>query len=322
MARHCLSILVIVVGLILLWIPPKEWLDLLFSFSDNGQTNDSCVGLRLISYTSLDERIRHEDYLAYELISPAKKITHKILSIGNAVHVFTNYLVPGLVEAISYRTIWIDRNTVDALKNEVNQIVSFASGFTTQAYRLSNLSTTARFYEIDLPPVIERKKIVIQNVLGKLPDYVTYIPLDLNDEHLEEVLRSSLDFSKPSLFTMEGLSPYLKPQKLKVLLQILSKLQGSKLVFDFVLECVINKTCLHLPGAEYNVQIVEKKGETFYWGLDNSTEAITSFLNECGWKLTKWITPEQVYYSWPEDLRNKYDKPTVFYNWVEATTKL
>jgi hypothetical protein len=60
-------------------------------------------------------------------------------------------------------------------------------------------------FEVDLPSVQEEKKKRLHKHFGRLPQQVTFLPIDFDKESLEAVFTgTAFDSSKPSVFVWEG----------------------------------------------------------------------------------------------------------------------
>ena len=67
-------------------------------------------------------------------------------------------------------------------------MVVLGAGYDTRAYRIDAVKDVVRVFEVDRPPILERKTDVITRILGAVPDHVTAVPVDLEHEDLWERL--------------------------------------------------------------------------------------------------------------------------------------
>ena len=75
------------------------------------------------------------------------------------------------------------------MEGGATQVIVLGAGFDSRAYRLRELLKGVRFIEVDFGPTQEYKKRRVRDVLGCLPENVTYAPIDFTREKLEDVLQ-------------------------------------------------------------------------------------------------------------------------------------
>jgi len=121
---------------------------------------------------------------------------------------------------------WIEENPKDS------QVVIVGAGYDTRAARISKLNPDLKFYEIDLPEVVETKaKLYAQTFRGqKSPS--TLISHDLKSPTpLLSVLPPAFDKSLPTLFIIEAVMFYLPPPSITNLLkEVFSLPQPSRTI--------------------------------------------------------------------------------------------
>lgn len=101
----------------------------------------------------------------------------------------------------------IDDAVRDALSQGIEQVVILGAGLDTRPYRLAGMERT-RVFEVDLSSVQEDKKKKLHKHCGRLPQQVTFLPIDFDTESLEAVF-SGTPFNPTSLaiFVWEGVTP-------------------------------------------------------------------------------------------------------------------
>jgi len=161
--------------------------------------------------------------------------------------------------AISIRTRLIDDACLVFLKDHPEGlIVNLGCGLDARFSRIDN--GRVRFYEIDLPEVIElRKRLFSENGRDQM------------------VSRSVLDFSwaddlprptEPALFIAEGLLYYLEEKQNRDLLDMLvNNFPGSEMIIDMFPPILIGRSAGHHPSLK-----AEGFHPQFKWGLKNSLE--------------------------------------------------
>ncbi|NYT00706.1 MAG: class I SAM-dependent methyltransferase [Methanocellales archaeon] len=184
--------------------------------------------------------------------------------------------VPGTLGGILCRTKYIDDVLQSAIKNDMENIVILGAGLDSRPYRMPGINKT-KVFEVDLPSIQNFKKKRLIKILGPLPSHVTYVPIDFNDQTLDEVLTSKvLDISKPTFFIWEGVTQYITPKAVESTLKYISKTcTGSRIVFTYVLKSVIDGTS-NLEGADALVKFAKKAKSPWIFGLEPSN--MTEFL--------------------------------------------
>ncbi len=126
--------------------------------------------------------------------------------MGHKLSVYlTQKFAPGFHEHLISRTRFVDDLIEDCAANGIEQYVILGAGYDTRAHRL-NLPASLKIFEVDQPEVQARKRSKLPNELKN----VTYVAVDFNHQSLtEQLLAAGFDQSKPTVFTLEGVSQYL-----------------------------------------------------------------------------------------------------------------
>jgi methyltransferase (TIGR00027 family) len=134
---------------------------------------------------------------------------------------------------VSHRTQFIDAEVADAIGRGIEQIVILGAGYDGRSLRFGGAPT--RWFEVDLPTTQADKRRRLA-ALGVSPVGVTYVPVDLMQDDLEQALESAgHDATKPTLFLGEGLVPYLTLEATAAMFQaaLARAAPGSVLVVTF-----------------------------------------------------------------------------------------
>ena len=184
--------------------------------------------------------------------------------------------MPGIYGAQICRTRFIDDAVQAALSQGIAQVVILGAGFDTRPYRLAGMERV-KVLEVDLPSVQEDKKKRLQKHFGRLPEQVTFVPIDFDTQSLEAVFTgTAFDPSRPVLFVWEGVTQYLSEEAVRRTLAFVGKsAPGSILVFTYVLKSIIERRS-DIPGAEKMMDVVAKRGAPWLFGLEPSS--VASFL--------------------------------------------
>jgi methyltransferase (TIGR00027 family) len=124
----------------------------------------------------------------------------------------------------------------EALIRGVRQYVILGAGLDTFAYRQQSWASSLRIYEIDHPASQEwkRERLEIANV--KIPENLTFAPIDFEITSLREGLSTAgFDFRAPSFFSLLGVTQYLTIEATESLFKLVQSLpQGTEIVFEFM----------------------------------------------------------------------------------------
>jgi methyltransferase (TIGR00027 family) len=139
--------------------------------------------------------------------------------------------------------------------------------------------------EVDLPSVQEEKKKKLQKHFGRLPENVTFVPIDFNTQSLGGVLTgTALDPSKPVVFVWEGVTQYISEEAVRRTLAFVgNSAPGSVLMFTYVLKSVLERRS-GIPGADRLMDVVAKNNAPWLFGLESSD--LPSFLKPFHLSLT------------------------------------
>ena len=131
------------------------------------------------------------------------------------------------------RTAFFDRETLDAVRGGVQQVVIVGAGYDGRALRFA--SPDVRWFEVDHPATQEDKRARL-TAIGAPSTQTAFVAVDLVDDDLVVALRAAgHDPARPSLFVVEGLLGYLPRPVTSALLGSLHELagHGSRLAVAF-----------------------------------------------------------------------------------------
>lgn len=200
---------------------------------------------------------------------------------------FSDKKTKGIFGSQVCRTKYIDNSLQAAIENGIEQVVILGAGLDTRPYRIPGRDQI-KFFEVDMPSIQEYKKKKVENYLGSLPDNVIFIPIDFNNQMLDEVIAGKgLEFSKPVFYIWEGVTPYITEKAVSNTLGFISKsLPGSIAVFTYILKSVVEKNS-DIEGANDLVKYLEEYGITWHFGLDPLN--LEDFLHQFKLKLVEDI---------------------------------
>src|SRR5512139_1939686 len=109
---------------------------------------------------------------------------------------------------LAARDRYIDDVLQNSLSEGLQQLVILGAGYDSRAYRLNLAGVNV--FEVDHPATQADKLAKLQTSFGKIPEQVTYVPVDFNTQTLERcLLESGYDPKRKTLFIWQGVSMYL-----------------------------------------------------------------------------------------------------------------
>ena len=238
-----------------------------------------------------DERICYDPYavcfVSHEVLDFATHNPEKY----KAFVARNERLVPGASNSIVARVRFFDDIVKSSINDDLEQLVIFGAGYDTRAYRIEGLDKV-KVLEVDHPATQSIKIEKITEIFGSLPEYVTYVPLDLElDKFGQQILESGYNKSLKTLFIMEGLLMYLSPEIVDKILSFIvhNSGKGSGLIFDYIPLSVVDGTCKLKAGQNWRNGVMAV-GEPFLFGIKDGE--IQSFLVQRGFLNIKNMTRE------------------------------
>jgi methyltransferase (TIGR00027 family) len=234
------------------------------------------ASIRLIEQYQPKELRLFDDPIIKNFFSKIFLFQIKFKIIRNIEIMLTDFTAKGISGALLCRTKYFDDSLQAAMADGIDQLVILGAGLDTRPYRIAGINEIT-VVEVDLPIIQNIKKEKIKRFLGALPPNITFIPIDFNNQILDDVLNiPELNFSKPIFFIWEGVTPYISEEAVKNTLTYISKASsGSIVVFSYVLKNVIDKTS-DITGADNLINYFESKDQSWVFGLDPAN--LTDFL--------------------------------------------
>ncbi len=236
------------------------------------------------------------DYLAeYFFPFPLKfLIKFKMIRVNlkNKSHKFT----PGIYEYVLARTAFFDNVFLDALKENIPQIVVLGAGYDTRAYRFQKLNNTTKIIELDISTTQNRKKKCLKKAQIDRPKHVTLVPINLNKESLKNVLeKAGYKNNEKTLFIWEGVNYYLEPESVDATWEFVknSSHNESLIAFDYAIS-ISEANINNYYGAKEFAQTWEKyhSNEPFIFTIDEGK--IESFLEQRGLKIVNHLDNKEI----------------------------
>jgi methyltransferase (TIGR00027 family) len=183
---------------------------------------------------------------------------------------------PGVNGFLVARERYIDDVLQNFLGEGSEQLVILGAGYDSRAYRF-DLAGKVKTFEIDHPSTQPDKLAKLKAVFGKIPEHVSYVPIDFNTQTLEECLPESGYYPKlKCLFIWQGVSMYLTKEAVEATLAFVVNHSGSgsAIVFDYIYREVLDGVHKHsevsgmrryrfMTGEELTFGIAEGEIEGF-----------------------------------------------------------
>lgn len=230
---------------------------------------------RLIEQYQPKEIRLFNDPVVKDLVGMPIRVMMQFASMRNFTLKRMDDITSGIYGAQVCRTRFIDQAVQEVLSGGIKQFVILGAGFDTRPYRLPGIEQV-KVYEVDLPSVQNVKKERLQEHFGKLPENITFIPIDFDTQSLEEVFsRTSFNPSVPAVFVWEGVTQYLSEESVRQTLSFIGKsAPGSIVLFTYVLKSIIEKRS-EIPNADKMLEAVAHSAPWIF-GLEPSN--ISEFL--------------------------------------------
>ena len=215
---------------------------------------------------------------------------------------FGKKLAPGLHEHLIARTRFIDDLIEKAAATGAEQYVILGAGYDLRAHRL-DLPSSLRIFEVDQAEVQARKRSKLPENLTNAAN-VTYVTVDFTHQSLAEQLTAAgFDKSKPTVFTLEGVSQYITKEAVSSTIEELATLiqTTSATFFISYVDELLNKdpeACFGTgyPNAARRAETIKilsaKVGEP--WISFYTAEEIASLLSRNGFSVTENVTVEDL----------------------------
>jgi methyltransferase (TIGR00027 family) len=219
------------------------------------------------------EKRLFEDPYSEKFLTPGYKFFLFLMRsprIFNALMKLREKATPGLVGWMFCRFRYIDDVLKDSIsKQKIETVVNLGVGMDCRAYYIPNIEGI-QYFEVDHPSVIESKRIRLQNILGKLPDHVVYVPIDFETQTLgTELKRAEYNLNAKTLFIWEGVTQYISEEANGGILQYVAQAApGSRIVFTYVLRSFIDGRDIPEGLQLMYKQMRKEKNPLWIFGFD------------------------------------------------------
>ena len=192
------------------------------------------------------------------------------------------------------RTRYIDDVLKDSItKKGTESVVNLGSGMDCRAYYIPGIENI-RYFEVDHPSVIKKKKAKLKKILGKLPNHVIFVPIDFEKQSLDtELKKAGYNVSSKTLFIWEGVTQYISKEVNDSTLKYVAKAApGSNIVFTYCQRSFIDGK--EIPEGTEGVykRLCKKNNPLWIYGLEPTD--IGNYLSKYSLFLTEDIGSDEV----------------------------
>ena len=229
---------------------------------------------RAVAAQHPDPKLRNPDDLAASLCGAGTLMPRDYAEARALIDISRATYAPYFF--VNARTLYIEAALLRAAADGFTQVAVLGAGFDSRAYRYRASQPQLRFFEVDLPAMIEEKRKRVAAVLGAVPDYVRYAPIDFDRQTLEEVLPApGFDAKQKAFFILEGVTMYVNEAGNRATLGFIGRhaAPGSRVVYDYVLRRVIENKFDGMYAIWENAVGVATLGEPFVTGWAPRTAA-------------------------------------------------
>ena len=243
------------------------------------------------------EKRLFEDPYSEKFLTPFYKFFIFLMrspKIFNSLMKYREKATPGLIGWMFCRFRYIDDVLKENIaKKEIETVVNLGVGMDCRAYYIPG-TESMRYFEVDHPSVIKKKKAKLENILGKLPNHVIYVPIDFEKQNLDsELKRAGYNLNSKTLFIWEGVTQYISKEANDSILKYVEQAApGSKIVFSYILKSFIDGKNIH-QGIKVIYKYMRKKNNPLWiYGLDPAE--MDNYLSKYSLSLIEDIGSEEV----------------------------
>ena len=258
-------------------------------------TAEGAAATRAIFHLHPDANVRNEDHMAMALVHPAywhySSMTDDFDAAYRAIQAF------GWTSSffINARTKHIDGILKQAAAEGVGQVVNLGAGYDSRAYRYREAMPDVKFFEIDLPQMVEEKKRRLKAAFGQVAGHVVFVPIDFNEQTIPGALEAAgYDPGVKTLFIWEGGTMYISGTAVKRTLRFIASraASGSSVVYDYVPLAVVEGDFAEYPDMRGLADWARYRGEPFVFGIPEGEGS--SYLEALGLEVLSDIGPREM----------------------------
>jgi len=219
------------------------------------------------SYRPEGERI-FEDHFGRDFLPPVWRLL-LLPGVRHALIATTEKRGPGALGMLLCRTRYIDDALRNALGEGLDQVVNLGVGLDTRAYRIPGIEQT-HVFEVDQPAPLAWKQARLQQVLGTPPPHVAFVPINFNEQKLEDALAAAgFRTGAKTFFIWEGVTQYITAEAVDATFRYVSRAAatGSQIVFTYIHRGIIDGSARSETDESF-VSATQRGGMPWIFGLD------------------------------------------------------
>jgi len=250
-------------------------------------TAQGIAAIRAVESNKPPERRICYDPLARQLVNPLFYFITKLF-MG-----YAERRDPGTTGFLVTRARFMDDYLQTCLDEGIDQLIILGAGLDSRAYRLEQLRSSVKVFEVDHPATQWEKIEKLKKILGELPQHVVFVSINFNDESLEKLFDFGYDNQQKTLFIWEGVTHYLTAEAVARTLQFVSwnAANGSSIIFDYVEASAL--TTSHKRGEILRMQRYKRfTGEQLTFGIEEGK--IEEFLHRFGYSQIVNVTSKDL----------------------------
>jgi methyltransferase (TIGR00027 family) len=267
--------------------------------SDNNSLETQASGtasatafMRALAAHDPREEIRGNDNLAEIFLEEEQKKPLK--DPGIRAWVMKNKITPGAYEFMIARTAFFDHIVVQALKENIAQIVLLGAGYDSRPYRFRELIQDTQIYELDAKPTQQRKQECLQQAKIPIPKQIRFVPINFETDNLRDrLMEAGYSPQKKALFIWEGVTYYLRAEVVDHMLAFVmsNSPKGSSICFDYA---ALSEQALNEHGVKELRKLMQSQHSNEPTRFGIRTGQIETFLARKGFKVIDHITAAEM----------------------------
>jgi methyltransferase (TIGR00027 family) len=204
------------------------------------------------------------------------------------------YRQSGAPAVVLSRARFAEDALFEAVSDGVRQYVVVGAGMDTFAFRMPELASSLRVFEVDHPATRATKRRRLASAGLEAPKELRFVPIDLEAEKLACALeRCDFDAGLPSLFSWLGVTMYLTAEAIAETLGGIRVLSAprSRVVFDYVDLDAFDPAKAD-PAVSRMIERTRSYGEPVISGF--RPDQVASLLEGHGFRLVANLPPDDV----------------------------
>ena len=253
------------------------------------------TGFRAVAAMDPDEKVRNPDYLAEKFLTPNFWFFGPLVKDYKKSRAFIKFYRGSRYYTINALTWHVDNILKDISEKNLEQVVNIGAGFDSRPYRFGKQMPNVHFFELDQPATLTRKIEMVKSEFGKLPQEVSYIPVNSRTQYIFDSLkRAGYDENKKTLFIWEGATQHTDREVVNFTLEYIAEhaAPGSEVVFDYICDEVVRGDYSKYRGARFLAVRLSANGEPLKFGIPEGFSR--EYVTQRGLKVISDLGPKEL----------------------------